>query len=273
MEILLNIGDFSRMTYLTVKALRHYHEVGLIIPAEVDPRSGYRRYAPEQVAIAQVVRRFRDLGVPLDEIRTILDAPDVAARHASISAHVRRLEDELARTRESVASLRRLLEPAPGPLPVEYRSVPATPALAISDEVATDEFERWWEDSFARLAAAVRAVGAERGGPDGALYFDEYFTAGLGRVTAFVPLVRPAPGSGPVRPTELPAAELAVTMHTGGFDTLDRAYGALGTYVAEREIGVDGPIRENYLPPDGDGPDPRVEVCWPIFQTAAHRAG
>ena len=47
---LLTIGDFSRMTFLTVKALRHYHDVGLLEPARTDPSSGYRYYRPEQVA-------------------------------------------------------------------------------------------------------------------------------------------------------------------------------------------------------------------------------
>lgn len=66
------------MTRLSVVTLRHYHEVGLLIPAEIDPRSGYRFYAPGQVRIAQVIRRFRDLGMPLDQIR----GGAAGARHA-----------------------------------------------------------------------------------------------------------------------------------------------------------------------------------------------
>ena len=55
------IGDFSRMTYLSVKALRHYHEIGLLAPSQVDPATGYRHYDASQVPMAQVIRRFRDL--------------------------------------------------------------------------------------------------------------------------------------------------------------------------------------------------------------------
>ncbi|MGV0750144.1 MerR family transcriptional regulator [Mycolicibacter minnesotensis] len=58
MSTLLPIGDFSRMTYLTVKALRLYHERGLLAPVQVDPSSGYRYYSPDQVPIAQVIRRL-----------------------------------------------------------------------------------------------------------------------------------------------------------------------------------------------------------------------
>jgi DNA-binding transcriptional MerR regulator len=75
MGTMLNIGDFARMTFLSVKALRHYHEVGLLAPAEVDPESGYRRYALAQVPKAQVIRRLRELGMPIDDVRSVAEAP------------------------------------------------------------------------------------------------------------------------------------------------------------------------------------------------------
>ena len=72
----LAIGDFSRATHLSVKMLRHYHEIGLLEPADVDPDTGYRRYATAQIGTAQVIRRFRDLDMPLEEIHAVLTAPD-----------------------------------------------------------------------------------------------------------------------------------------------------------------------------------------------------
>jgi hypothetical protein len=71
-----SIGDFSRMT-ISVKALRHYHEVGLLPPADIDPVTGYRRYAVDQVPTGQVIRRLRELGMSLDDVRAVIDAPDV----------------------------------------------------------------------------------------------------------------------------------------------------------------------------------------------------
>jgi effector-binding domain-containing protein len=70
--------------------------------------------------------------------------------------------------------------------------------------------------------------------------------------------------------TEIPAVELAVAVHRGALADLDRTYGALGTYVAEREIGLDGPIREHYLLSQFDTDDESqlvTEVGWPVFQT------
>src|ERR1700760_60925 len=107
----LAIGDFSRATHLTVKTLRHYHEEGVLEPALVDPQTGYRRYTTEQISVAQIIKRFRDLDMPLDTIRALLNTPDIRTRNELIAAHLKHLETELAKTRAAVASLRNLLEP------------------------------------------------------------------------------------------------------------------------------------------------------------------
>jgi DNA-binding transcriptional MerR regulator len=113
----LSIGDFSRATHMTVRTLRHYHQIGLLEPAGVDPHTGHRRYAADQIPAAQVIRRFRDLGMPLDEIQQVLSALDLRTRNERITAHLGRLEAELGRTQSAVASLRDLLTPAPATPP------------------------------------------------------------------------------------------------------------------------------------------------------------
>ena len=100
----LTIGDFSRATFLSVKTLRHYHRVGLLEPSDVDPGTGYRRYTSDQIPTAQVIRRFRDLDMPLDDIGSVLQAPDQTIRSQLIAAHLTRLEQGLADTQHAVAS-------------------------------------------------------------------------------------------------------------------------------------------------------------------------
>lgn len=78
---MLTIGEFGRQADLTVKALRLYDGLGLLVPAEVDPYSGRRSYRPDQLERARLVSRLRLVGMPLAEIRTVADAPaDTAAR-------------------------------------------------------------------------------------------------------------------------------------------------------------------------------------------------
>jgi DNA-binding transcriptional MerR regulator/effector-binding domain-containing protein len=270
---LLTIGDFSRMTYLSVKALRHYHETGLLSPADVDPASGYRLYDAAQVATGQAIRRFRELGMPLDQVRAVLDAPDLAARNEIVVAHLARMEAELERTQATVASLRALLEQTGAPVPVEHRSAPPVPALGIVEPLALSEFKGWWADAFAELDHAVRAGGLVPAGPAGALFADEVFAEERGEAVAFVPLAGGARGrSGRVQRLVVPGADLAVAVHEGSFADVDRTYGALGTYVAERGVGVPGPIREYYLVGADDTPDEsqhRTDVCWPVATNAA----
>jgi DNA-binding transcriptional MerR regulator len=265
------IGDFARMTHLSIKALRHYHDVGVLVPVEVDPWSGYRFYRTDQVPVAQVVRRFRDLGMPLEDIKAVLRATDPAARTEVIVAHLDRMQLHLSQIQGTVASLRALLDGPPAPIPVEHRTVPAVPALAITDPVTMANLENWWADAFDELHAAVRAAGVTAG-VGGGLYPGELFEVEVADVVAFLPVATPVAPRSRVRMIEIPAAELAVAVHHGPFAELDRTYAAVGTHVAERELGIDGPIREYYLVTAADTPDEsqhRIEVCWPIFQTVA----
>jgi DNA-binding transcriptional MerR regulator len=139
MLLSLSIGDFSRATHLTVKTLRHYQEAGLLEPAQVDPQTGYRRYTTEQIPVAQVIRRFRDLDMPLNSIRTVLSAPDVDARNELIAMHLQRLETDLTRTQSAVASLRNLLQ-APAPTAkITTRKAPQVTAAAITGIICIEE--------------------------------------------------------------------------------------------------------------------------------------
>jgi DNA-binding transcriptional MerR regulator len=257
MSTFVGIGDFARMTLLSVKALRHYHDVGLLEPAEVDPETGYRRYRIDQIPTAQVIRRLRDLGMPLDGVRAVIHAPDVNARNEAIAEHLRRMEGELEQTRSTVQSLRLLLDASPSvPLAVAYREEGPSPVLAIRDVIAYDDMVAWLDDAFAELHAAV----SERAGVDGALFSPELMEDEFGEIVAVVP--GRGTEAGRARALELSRVEYAVAVHTGSLDDVDLAYAALGAVVADRAIGLQGPLRENYLD------DGRIEVCWPVFQTA-----
>ncbi len=274
MRVRLTIGDFSRMTHLSVKALRHYHEIGLLEPVAVDPESGYRMYEADQVPVAQVIRRLRDLGMTLDDVRRVLTAPDVPTRNRAIVQHLQRMENDLEQTRANVASLRRLLEaPEPPELRIEFRSLAQTKSIAVRERVSTASLDAWWMHAFQELHAAAASAQLARSGPDGAQYPSELFEEEVGDVVAFMPVAGGVGVSsvGRVEPYAVPAAELAFLLHKGPFRDLDQTFGALGKFVAERAIGVEGPIREYYLVTSFDTPDElshRIEVGWPIFQTA-----
>ena len=121
---MLAIGEFYRLTHLSIRTLRGYHDADLLVPATVDDATGYRYYSADQIPTAQVIHRLRELDVPLPEVRRILRSSNPGARASLIADHLQRLESELDRTRAAVASLRRLLRPQPAPVHVELPRMP-----------------------------------------------------------------------------------------------------------------------------------------------------
>ncbi len=269
MTAALTVGDFSRMTHLSVKTLRHYHQVGLLEPATVNPGTGYRYYTADQVPTAQVIRRLRDLEMPVAEVKEVLGAPDAEARNGLIAAHLDRLEAELAQTRAAVDSLRNLLRP-PGTVPaIERRSVPATPAAGIEAVVDRGDILAWWQGALGELRATVRAQDLPVTGPSGGLYASEIFQHDRGQGCVFIPVEGPVRAIGRVVPVVVPAAELAIIRHHGSLSDVDLSYAKLGSYATTHEISIDGPLREYYVRGADDTPDQaewRTEIGWPIFR-------
>jgi DNA-binding transcriptional MerR regulator len=262
----LTIGEFSRLTHLSVRTLRRYHEAGLLEPATVDGLSGYRYYRADQIPAAQVIHRLRELDVPLPDVQRILRSPDPEVRATLVTDHLQRLEAQLERTRTAVASLRRLLEPKPAPLEVELRAVPAVTAAAVVADVELDHVLGWYAGAMAELDAVVAAPAGAPGG----MYDNALFEEGRGQVLVYLPTEEP-PRSGRVHPVTLPAGELAVATHAGEHDDIDVTYGELGSWVAANALVVAGPVRETYSVGPRDTADPaawRTEIGWPVFRVA-----
>lgn len=261
----VTIGEFSRLTHLSVKTLHHYHEIGLLAPARIDRSSGYRRYETTQVPTAQLIRRLRDLQMPLAEVRSVVEAPDVASRDQALRQHLDQMEHELVRTREVVASLRSMLTLPISDFSVEYRFVPAFRAYSLSERVERTRIDEWCETTFGLLGEIAGTQGITA--TAGATYSDEFFTEDIGEVVGFLPVAPNQPAIERVGLVDLPASFFAVTVHEGPFTDFDRSYGALGSHVAEYCEIAPGPIRELYVVGPGDNASPddfRTEICWPI---------
>jgi DNA-binding transcriptional MerR regulator len=258
---MLSIGDFSRMTQLSVKTLRHYHDVGLIAPHHVDPGTGYRYYSYDQVPTAQVVTRLRTLDMPIPEVKAVL-AADPDDRNVLISAHLGRLENRLAATQDAVKALRDILDRPRGGPSLEHRSVPAVSSIAVHGEVDRDYLPDWFAHAVSEVLDTVRARGLVQTGPPGGLYGFDLFADDHGPVTVFAPV-----DGGEFT---VPAAELVVIRHRGPHDDVDVAYSALGEYATRHELSVEAPLREYYqrFAWDTDNSSQWVtDLCWPIFRS------
>jgi DNA-binding transcriptional MerR regulator/effector-binding domain-containing protein len=263
----LSIGAFSRLTHLSIKTLRYYHQVGLLEPAVVDPDSGYRYYRPGQAHSAQLVRRFRDLGLPVADVKALLAAPDLAARDAILADHLDRMREQLRQTEAAVDSLRRMLAGGPTATAIEERLLEGGPTISAAAYLARKDVVPWFRDALAGLRATALAADLEQTGPTGGIYDDELFTQDAGHARVYLP-VRDSPALDATGARwELPTARFAVALHTGTHSDIDRTYAALGTYADAHDCDGAGPVRERYLTDPLVTPDSaqwRTEVCWPL---------
>ena len=239
------------MTYLSVKALRYYHDVGLLVRRwSIGTATGttrWTRWAPPRPSAASGTWRCRSKRCASCCRRPT--RPAATGPSSSTWSAYR----QLGETRARWHPLQALRGEGPGrAAAVEIRRLPATRAVVARGDVAFDDCADWLTPALDGLRAEVGARGLTVASADGALYSDAFFEAGVGEVTAFVPVV----GDGP-EAVDLPATTAAVLVHDGPFADLDRTYGAL-TVVAEMGVAGAGPIREYYLSATS------TEVCWPV---------
>ena len=227
----LSIGEFSQLTHLSVRALRRFHEAGLLEPARIDGSSGYRYYTVDQIPAAQVIHRLRELDVPLTDVRRIV-ASDPSER-----ADARRRSPAAPRVeagpdpRHGRVAAAGCSQPEPVGLDIEVRDVPATTVAAIEDVVGPGRRPRL----VRRCDGGAGRRGARAHGPaQAALYDNALFESGRGSLLVYRPATTRRVGR--VHSVTLPAVELAVTTHHGEHHDIDVTYGRLGTWVVENSL-------------------------------------
>ena len=270
-DALLRIGDFSRASSLSVKALRAYHEAGLLVPAEVDPRTGYRSYSVAQLTDAAIIRRLRLLDVPLEAIREVLEARDPAVTKKVLGDHSAVLQERIAMMQRSIDELQGALDTPALHTPVHRRHEPAATVLTFTGTVSEASWLAFLDRTFAALSDAAAASNAIVVGPFGGCY-PTLLDDDAQEVVAFLPvavapLLPPPVRAAGVQVGELSATDVAVLAHHGGYDDMDDTYRNLGAWVAKHAEPADLPVRELYVVGRTDTDDPdelRTELCWPL---------
>lgn len=140
MEQLLPIGRFARRAGLTVGALRHYHEHGVLEPARIDPVTGYRSYAVGQLEDARLIANLRALNLGLPAVREVL-ASDPGERRRRLGEHRSRLMAQLARTQRQIHWLNRAIDHEE---PIMTTATPASVDAATHRQLAVDLFNHVW---------------------------------------------------------------------------------------------------------------------------------
>jgi DNA-binding transcriptional MerR regulator len=141
---LLEIGRFSVMSGISVPALRHYDDVGVLKPTEVDPRTSYRRYHPRQVDQARLICALRGVDLPIDDIREVLAAADESQVRDVLLRHQARLAERAERLDRMIETSHAYLdEGVPRPAPTGSRVVQVMAATRDHDASV-----RFYTDAF-----------------------------------------------------------------------------------------------------------------------------
>lgn len=243
--MLLQIGEFARLTGLPVRTVRYYGDLGLLPPAEIDPSSGYRRYLVTQVERANRLIALKESGLSLEDIRLVLDDQLTASQFREL---LERKVDEL-RVESDLIGER--LQRAQAQLDQLTRRMekPMAEVTIKTTERKTIAFVREQIGSTAEIAPMFPklfgAVNPEDGvGVGGNIY--HYFAEDGSSIDleAAIPVPDDYQAAAPAQTRVIEPVQVASLMHHGAFNRLHEAHTELLTWVADNGYTVSGPAYE-----------------------------
>jgi len=255
----LRIGDLARLGGVSVRMLRHYHEIGLLVPDKVDDWTGYRSYGEDKLEALRFIVTLKDLGIELAVIRQIMQQQQPSAYlHTVLIARRKAIVAEISDSRSMLAGVDRQLEFTASPslyndpeqkpmttITVEVK--PTEPRLvaqlsAVSESWAATDIGPVIQPLYPELIARMAKANVAAVGPSTAWYEDTEEGRLLVHATISIgELPQAELSSLRFDITELPGIEkVASTIHRGTMDTCDATYQALLRWIDDngyRPIG------------------------------------
>ena len=271
---MFKIGDFSRLSQVSVKALRYYDELGLLKPARVDEFTGYRYYSASQLARLNRILAMKDMGLSLEQIALLMDkdlTPDQIRgmlRLKQVELHQQLIEGQ-ARLARIEAWLQAFEQEVTMPVydvvlkKVAALQVAQIHGVAPSMEQLGPTLDRLFDQVFAH----IKQQGATITGPAVTVYYDSEFREHDVSVGACRSFAGSLHDGEQVKVEELPVVEtMASVIHHGSFSTLHQAYNAILKWIETNGYHVSGPAREVNLEYERGGDQAKfvTEVQFPV---------
>lgn len=245
---LYSIGEFSRMSGLGIKTLRFYHEKGLLLPAYVEPDTGYRHYDLRNLETAHVIRALRALEFGLDGVTQILEGqPDDGDILQFLEQQKHKLKSEMesrgdmVRILDSIIETETLARSLVGRGSHEIEEKQLAPLL-----VGGIRHTGRYQDSGKLFGKLGRKLGRHIGGKAMMLCYDEEYREEDANFEPCMPLKRQLSIDG-VDVRELPGGRCVSLIHPGSYDLLSRSYGRLMEYAKQHGLSFQTPSREAYI--------------------------
>lgn len=238
----MTIGEFSSLTRLSVRMLRYYDTHGVLVPADVDSWSGYRRYSSYQLKDANDIRHLRDIGFGVSAISALLAARNTPAWFSAMEIQRETVLEEVRAAQARLALINRLVERETSMyITVEPRTVAAMTIVSLRDIIPTyaDEHLLW-----KRMMPEITKQGIVPIGPCGVIEHNEEYTARDVDQEIFFPVQSGTVVTAPLTVHELPERECLVARLIGPYEGISQAYDLLSEKIAEDQIL---PLRDGTL--------------------------
>ncbi len=255
---MFKIGEFSRLSRVSVRMLRHYDQLGLLTPSQTDAFTNYRYYSADQLPRLNRILALRDLGFSLEQIAGMLDQ-DLSSeqllgmlklKQAEIDQAMQIEQERMARLEARIRQLDKATET--GAYDVILRDIEPELVAAYREVAADDDRIQQMFDEVENFVA--RYDGARADKPPFAIYYDaEYREKDIDAEVA-VPLKYTIPDRDEIRIRETPRlSNVACVVHSGNYSNLYQAYNALLDWIETNDYQMTGPIREVYIRYGADG--------------------
>ncbi len=240
------IGEFSRISRLSIKTLRYYHELGILNPVRVSSDSGYRYYDEKCLDRARVIRELRAFDFSIKEVKELL-----ATCHddADLREH---LAAKLDQIRKQIGTYRNLEDRLRSLLTIEEDSTMATTQETITVKeipamlIASIRFKGTYEELGTAFGTICRFCGRHAAGKPFSLYYDAEFKEEDADIEACVPVKREIHRN-EVTSRTLPGGTAVTLLHHGPYERLGESYKVLLDHVKREKQAVIRPSREVYL--------------------------
>lgn len=270
MDKLFQIGEMAKLFHLSVSSIRHYEEIGLILPEYVDPDTGYRYYSTRQFEAFNGVRYLRALGMPLGEIRDVFQNRGVGNMEEKLRRQKQAVvekQQELKRIERKIDNrLRQLEEARTSPLDEIRQGILPAGRMVVLHRPMTIHGSEDMEEPVSALTSGLGEPVAFLG-KIGLLITPERLRAGAFEGYDGIFLLPDPEDRVKGNMTEVPASPCVFVRYRGHHADAKQRYWRLLSYIRERGLTISGPSREITLIDYGITDDPEefvTEICIPV---------
>jgi len=245
---MIKIGDFARLSQVSVVTLRYYDEMDLLKPVKVDHFTGYRYYSADQLPRLNRILALKDLGFSLEQIKFML-ADSLALEQLrgmlkmQRSEVKKRLSDEQERLMRIEARLRQIeLEDKMPNYDVVIKTAPAILVASRRVTIPTnDKVPEYLGPAYTQVYAYLREQGVKEDGLCMTLWHSPADVYANEDAEAIVVIDHPLPGTDQVKVYELPPTQVAAVVHQGNFEEFTQGHAALLEWVDANGYRIVGP--------------------------------